>query len=191
MTRTITAATAALATLLALGLPATAALAGPVGEGHAHAAEDAPLVEGPWARPTIPNRPTAAYFRLVSQGTADRLVGVFTPAFGRTELHLSSSTDGVMRMEKVEAIDLPAGGEAVLKPGGYHVMLFDAVTELGEGDTFPLMLSFENAGTVTVETTVRRRAPDDSTGADHGHGSHGHGGHGHGGHGGHGSAETN
>ncbi|MEZ5722632.1 MAG: copper chaperone PCu(A)C [Paracoccaceae bacterium] len=42
--------------------------------------------------------------------------------------------NGVMRMRQVEAIDVPAGGSAVLKPGE-HLMLIDLTGRLVEGET--------------------------------------------------------
>ena len=59
-----------------------------------------------------------------------------------------------MKMRKVEGIDVPAGGKAVLEPGGDHLMLFDLKAGLAPGDTFPLTLVFERAGSVTVEMRV-------------------------------------
>ncbi|MEO1531250.1 MAG: copper chaperone PCu(A)C [Pseudomonadota bacterium] len=147
------------------------------------------VIDHPWSRPTIPNRPSAGYFGLENTGeAADRLLSASSPAFGRVELHQTSETDGVMRMVKQDAVPIPAGETLSFEPGGYHVMLFDAVEQLAEGDRFPLELVFENAGAVTVELVVKRRAPKKGEMDHSGHGSHGeHGGHGHG----HGDATTN
>lgn len=81
-----------------------------------------------------------------------------------------------MKMIQVEAIDVPAGDAAVLAPGGLHIMLFQGAKAHKEGDSFPLELTFEQAGAVTVTVMVEKI----------GHGS-GHGGHGHGDHGNHGA----
>ncbi|MEM9783053.1 MAG: copper chaperone PCu(A)C [Pseudomonadota bacterium] len=143
-------------------------------------------IDHPWARPTIPNRPTAAYMTIVNQGEADdRLLAAFSPAFERIELHQTTEVEGVMQMEEVEGIVAPAGGEAVLAPRGLHIMLFDATVQLAEGDSFPLILSFEEAGDVAVQVAVERMG---SAGGDMDHSGHGGG---HGGHGSHGTAKTN
>lgn len=62
---------------------------------------------------------------------------------------------GAMTMREVEAIEIPAGEEVALEPGGYHVMLMELVEPLVAGDTFDLTLTFENAGDVTVTVEVR------------------------------------
>ncbi|MEM8623944.1 MAG: copper chaperone PCu(A)C [Pseudomonadota bacterium] len=152
------------------------------------------VIDHPWARPTIPNRPTAGYFGLANTGgEGDRLLSATSAAFGRTELHRTDMKDGVMSMNAVETVEIPAGESVAFEPRGLHVMLFDPVEQLAEGDRFDIELVFENAGPITVEMYVERRASK-GEGHDHGHGKgHGHDhGHDHGeGHGeGHGSHGT-
>jgi len=51
----------------------------------------------------------------------------------------------------------------LLAPGGYHGMLMGLTTALKEGDSFPVTLSFEKAGEVTVNVDVlslRAEGPD-------------------------------
>ena len=57
-------------------------------------------------------------------------------------------------MRRVDAVDVPAGGEAALEPGGDHLMLFGLKSGLETGSGFPLTLLFEKAGAVTVEVRV-------------------------------------
>ena len=53
-------------------------------------------------------------------------------------------------------IEVPAGGQVELKPGGYHVMLIGLMRDLSDGEKFPLTLQFEKGGEVTVEAEVRQ-----------------------------------
>jgi len=62
---------------------------------------------------------------------------------------------GTMAMRQVEGIDIPAGGEVMLEPGGFHIMLFDLAGPLTVGDTVPVTLTFEQAGEVKVDAEVR------------------------------------
>lgn len=62
---------------------------------------------------------------------------------------------GMMSMRQVASIEVPAGGEVVLEPGGYHVMLIGLSAPLVVGESFPLALEFEKAGTITVTAEVR------------------------------------
>ncbi|MGF1445327.1 MAG: copper chaperone PCu(A)C [Pikeienuella sp.] len=130
-------------------------------------------VETPWARPNLPNRPTAAYAVITNSGTEpDRLIRASSPSFGLIELHATEMTEGVMRMLKLDAIDTPAGGQAVLAPRGLHLMLFNAAEAFTPGMSFPVSLTFERAGTMEIVVPVKRTAGGGhSHGDDHGHGS--------------------
>ena len=63
--------------------------------------------------------------------------------------------DEMMTMRPVEAIEVPANGEAALAPGGYHVMLMEMPTALKAGETFEATLTFREAGDVKVTVEVR------------------------------------
>jgi hypothetical protein len=97
-----------------------------------------------------------------------------------------------MRMRKVEAFAVPAQSDLKLQPGGNHIMLFDLAAPLAKGESFPLTLSFEKAGDITIDVSVV--AIGDTIGhkaghekmdhgqMDHGEMGHDNGGHGHSGH---------
>jgi len=96
----------------------------------------------------------AAYVSLMVHGEADRLVGVSTPAAKMAALHKTVEADGVMKMEHVDGIDVPANGAIKMKPGGYHIMLMGLAAPLKEGDEIDLVLTFEKAGEVKVKAKV-------------------------------------
>ena len=89
--------------------------------------------------------------------TDDRLIAAATPAAKRAELHTRIMDDGIMRMRPVEAIAVPAGGMAHLKPGGDHIMLFGVRQVLELGMDISLTLTFEHAGEVTLVVPVVAR----------------------------------
>jgi copper(I)-binding protein len=62
--------------------------------------------------------------------------------------------DGVMKMRKLEKLGIPAGGSALLKPSGDHIMLFGLKAPLKEGDLLPITLVFEKAGEVKIDATI-------------------------------------
>lgn len=97
----------------------------------------------------------AAFMTITSLGEADRLVAFSSPACARPELHTHINDDGVMRMRQVEAIDVPAGGSAELKPGGLHLMMIDLTGQLVEGETVDVTLVFEHAGEVNVTLPIK------------------------------------
>lgn len=150
------------ATIVICGL-AGLAWAEPMVTGGAVSVHDA------WARASLGQTGTsAAYMTLeVSGNEADRLVDVATPIAASAELHTHLMEGGVARMRPVAAIEIVPGEPTVLEPGGLHVMLMGLGEKLVEGETLPLTLTFEHAGTVDLEVPIRGMA-----GMSHGqHGS--------------------
>ena len=114
-------------------------------------------IDHPWARASAgPARNSAAFMTIHNKGDADRLVAAAGDVSKRVELHTHLMEGDVMKMRQVEAIDIPAGGMAELKPGSFHVMLIGLNEPLKEGDSFPLTLTFEKAGEVTLEVSVEK-----------------------------------
>lgn len=112
-------------------------------------------VSEPWARASIlANRPGAAYLTLQSD-VADRLMSLGTPVAGQVMLHDTvTDASGVSRMDHIDVLDLAPGTPITFAPGGMHLMLMGLTGKLEEGRTFPLTLSFEHAGEITVEVPV-------------------------------------
>ncbi len=109
----------------------------------------------PWARPTANGQSVGGgYLKLTSQGGADRLVSATTPLAASVELHRMSMDGDVMRMRRVDAIEVPAGQTVELKPGGLHLMLMGLKQPLQLGEKIPLTLQFEKAGAVNVELKI-------------------------------------
>jgi periplasmic copper chaperone A len=125
-------------------------------------------VAHPWSMELPPNAPTvAAYFMVHNNGkNADRLLSVDSSVAGEAELHEHTMKDGLMKMQQVQSVEIPAGGEAKFAPMGYHVMLLELKdkSKLVDGQHFPLTLHFEKSGDLTVEVAVQKQAPAD--GAD-------------------------
>lgn len=112
-------------------------------------------VTNPWARASIlASRPGAAYVTL-SSDTGDRLLSASTPIAGPVLIHAAETdASGVSRMAHLQTLDLPAGETVTFAPGDMHLMLMGLVAKLEEGAQFPLTLTFESAGEVSVEVPV-------------------------------------
>ena len=122
----------------------------------------------PWAWASLKGARTgAAYVTIINRASAsDRLVSVKSPTARRVEIHLHSMSGNVMQHRIMELIDVPSGQTVTLVPGGLHVMLFDLTAPLKTGAKFPLILKFEQAGSVAVEVVVQ---PFRSLGPESGH----------------------
>jgi len=149
---------------------------------------------GAWTRATPPTaRAGGGYLTIKNNGAeADTLVAGSVTFAKRTEIHEMAVIDNVMKMRELEAgLEIPAGGTAVLKPGGYHVMFMGLDTGLTQGDVVEVKLTFKKAGEVTIKMPVaaigaktltgEAGKPMDHSKMDHGKMDHGNMSHDHGG----------
>ena len=90
-----------------------------------------------------PGPVAAAYLTVVDNGGGDRLVGAASPAAERVTLHENTGPRGVSLMERVDTLEVPAGGRLELRPGGSHLMLEGVGAPLREGGRIELTLRFE------------------------------------------------
>lgn len=111
-------------------------------------------VSAPWARATVPVQKSSGAFMVLRAARDSRLVDVSSPVAERVELHKSSMEDGMMKMEQVEVLDLPAGKDVALAPGGYHLMLFGLKRQLKEGETVPLTLVVTDAASKRTQVKL-------------------------------------
>jgi len=113
-------------------------------------------VSSPWARATPSRSENGVAYLTIQSPAADRLVSVSSPVAKKVELHTMSMQDMVMKMRPLAGLDIPAGQPVSLKPGGEHVMLLGLNRPLLEGQSFPLTLTFEKAGSLTVSVPVEK-----------------------------------
>jgi copper(I)-binding protein len=107
-----------------------------------------------WTRATVAQQKTAGVFMNVKSGSPARLVAVRTPVAASAELHQMQMQGQTMSMHQVDGVNLPAGQEVRLGPGGYHVMLFGLKQQLKEGDSVALTLVVENGANKREEVKV-------------------------------------
>jgi periplasmic copper chaperone A len=120
-------------------------------------------VSSPWARSTVPGQMGTGAFMTITSKDGGRLVGAASPVAGVVELHEMAMDNNVMKMRAIPGLDLPAGREVQLKPGGYHVMLLDLKRPLKVGEKVQIELRLETRDgkrvTQPVEVEVRSTAP--------------------------------
>lgn len=125
---------------------------------HLAANDGAITVNGAYARATPPNAPTSAIFMQMNNNSEQTvsLVSASTPAAGRVELHTMLMDGDVMQMRQVEKIEVPAGKQVELKPGGLHLMLFDLANKFAEGEEVELTLVFSNGSQQQLTVPVKK-----------------------------------
>jgi len=112
----------------------------------------------PYARATPPNAPVSAgYMTIRNTGSApDRLIGGAADFAGKVEIHEMAMDGDIMRMREIDGgLEIPAGGEVVLKPGGLHVMFMRLGEPLTAGEIRSVTLEFENAGSIEMAVPVQ------------------------------------
>lgn len=114
------------------------------------------MAEGQVPQPSGAN--SAIYLKLSNRGpAADRLVAAEAPVAQAVEVHETRMEGDVMTMQQVTGgIEIPAGGQVELKPGGYHIMLIGLTRDLKAGDRIPVTLVFASAPPLTVQAEVRQ-----------------------------------
>lgn len=90
------------------------------------------------------------------QASVEKLLGASSDKAPIVEIHQSyvDEADGTMQMRKVESVEILPSQQVQFKPGGYHIMLIDLAEPLVEGQTFNVVLKFQNAGDVSVPVIV-------------------------------------
>lgn len=117
-------------------------------------------------RPTPNGRDATGCYITLTASRDDRLVGVASPMAAEGQIHEMKIQDGVMSMAELkDGLALPAGEAVTLKPGGNHIMLMGLTQPLKVGDTVPLTLDFEHAGSIGVRARVAQ--PAVATGSMH------------------------
>ncbi|MBI4898399.1 MAG: copper chaperone PCu(A)C [Actinobacteria bacterium] len=129
-----------------------------------------------WTRSTAPKASTGAIYLTVKSATGDKLIeaSVEKDVAGRAELHetvsakdagssadsmdsgeMDMKTDSGMMMHPASGVELPANKSVMLKPGGFHIMLFDLKKQIKAGDEIVVTLKFEKAGKLNVAAVAR------------------------------------
>lgn len=108
-------------------------------------------------RPTPPGiTNTAAYFVFTNNsGNTVSLIGAKSSIAKIVELHEHTTSDGLMKMQKVEKINVAAGKTITFEPGGYHIMLIGIKSTIKEGHSIKLTLLLDNGKEVPVTAIAR------------------------------------
>ena len=120
------------------------------------ARQEAPSASDAWVRlAAVPGRPAAAYFTLHGGAKPAVLAQVSAPGVGRIELHESRMTgNGMMAMDALANVPVPAGGTVAFAPGGNHAMLFDVPANLTPGGSIALTFRFADGTATAAEAKV-------------------------------------
>lgn len=117
----------------------------------------APAVKEGWVRlPPVAMPMLAGFGRITNPcGSAVTIVGASSPSFGDVSVHETRIVDGVSRMRAVPELQVEAGGEATLAPGGLHLMLMQPKGALAPGESVQVEFQLDGGGVLKGEFEVR------------------------------------
>ena len=97
----------------------------------------------------------AAYVSIFNQSDNDVVIEKITSNIcDLAEIHDTVLDGEIMRMKKVESLNIPARSEFYFQPGSTHIMLMGLNQELKDGKTFNLNFVFKNQEKVNVKIMV-------------------------------------
>ncbi len=78
-----------------------------------------------YVRAVPPNLPNSASFMKITNNSNKKisLISVNSTVAKNIELHEHVKSNGMMKMQQIQSIEIPANSTVELKPGGLHVML--------------------------------------------------------------------
>ena len=110
-----------------------------------------------WGRPSPIQAGTgAAYMVINNTGSEDdKLISATSNVSEAVETHDMTMENDVMKMFRLDGIDIPAGSSAELQPGGKHIMFIGLYNKLEVGQVITVTLEFEKTGQQTIEVEIR------------------------------------
>jgi copper(I)-binding protein len=111
-----------------------------------------------WARSATTAKNTGGgFFAIENKGhEPDRLMAAATPAARQVEIHGIRVVGPDIKMQRLDGgLAVPPRTTITLKPRGYHLLMKDLTAPLVEGAKIAVVLTFEKAGTRTVEMDIR------------------------------------
>ncbi|MCO4787129.1 copper chaperone PCu(A)C [Marinomonas atlantica] len=110
----------------------------------------------PAVRAMPPGAPASgAYVTLTNHSDQERfLVDVESDAADTVEIHISKMEGDTMVMARVPHIAVPAHGQAMLKPGGYHIMMIGLAKPFKAGDQVKFTLVMKNGERIPMQAPV-------------------------------------
>ncbi len=136
------------------------------------------VVEEAWIRLPPPVADTAAgYMTIRNHGDQDvEITGSRTSAAEELEFHAMAMHDGMMHMQKMEKVVVPAHSGISFDPGGNHLMLVGLQHTLKAGERLMITLETSDGQEVTIHAEVRdmrnRSEPAKHGSSDSHHGMH-------------------
>ena len=119
---------------------------------------DVVAVMNAWVRETVPGANVNGGYMTLVNGSGEDVVleRIESSSFDSVEIHKMGAVDGMMKMQRVERLPIKVGDNAVLKPGGKHLMMIGPEKDLVTGDNVELILHFTSGRVQVIHLPVKK-----------------------------------
>ena len=132
-------------------------------------------VRDAWVRAAVAGQSGTGAFMALQAPQGAKLVAVRSAAAGVVEIHEMKLENDVMKMRAIPSLDLPAGEQIKLAPGGLHLMMMDLKQPITAGQTLGFTLTLEDANGKRRERQIEAQVRSGAgAGQGDGHGAHQH-----------------
>ena len=111
------------------------------------------VIQNAFIKQTLPNSKNSAIFlEIYNNSNQDiSLISAKTNIAPVAEIHAHIQENGTMMMRQVPQITIKANSKVELKPGGYHIMLFNIKEAVRKNSKVNLSLKFDNNQTIELK----------------------------------------
>jgi copper(I)-binding protein len=106
--------------------------------------------------PTVKTTPpgianSVGYFHITNHSDKDiTLINVNSDIADRTEIHQHTMANGLMKMQKIDTLVMPAKSTINFEPGSYHIMFINVNQAIVEKQQVELTLSFSDGSSQII-----------------------------------------
>ena len=104
----------------------------------------------------VEGNPSAGYMDLHGGRVDVELVGVTSDDVLRLEMHETIEKDGMMSMEPLKSIPVPAGKTVKLEPGGKHLMIWGVGDYSKQRGLLKMILIYSNNDRIEIDAVIKK-----------------------------------
>lgn len=116
-------------------------------------------IQDPWIAEPPPGVKMLGGYMVIQNGSDKDLLltGATVEGVKMVEIHRTVMKGDMAQMMKQKDVNIPAGGQLVMKPGDYHLMLMHPLRPFKQGEQVKLQLLFQSGLTVSAIAEVRTK----------------------------------
>jgi len=118
-------------------------------------------VKDAWIRAMPPTGKSTAAFMVIENSNAHEMVlkSAACDIADLVQIHTMEQDGEIMKMKEIPELSIPANGQRVLAPKGFHIMLIGLLRPIKEDEIIPITLDFADGSSVTVGAVVKKWEP--------------------------------